>query len=104
VTPSCYRSDGLSAVSAEEILDEALAFLVGGGLITMVLFPLALPIILLVIVPAIAIGLVAAAAGAIVAASLLLLRRILLSGPRVRPVGRSARASTAPRPRAPGYR
>ena len=72
-----------SEASAEEILDTAAAFLVGGGLITMVLFPFALPIILLVTLPLIPIVLVMALAGAIVAAPVLLFRlaRSLLARP-----------------------
>lgn len=68
------RSKPTSDASAEEIFDEIGAFLVGGGLITMVLFPLAVPIILLVIIPLIPIVLVAALAGGIVAAPWLLFR------------------------------
>lgn len=48
-------------VPADEVFDEIGAFLVGGGLITMVLFPFALPILLLVTIPLIPIVLVAGA-------------------------------------------
>ena len=68
------RTTRRSEVSAEEILDSAAAFLVGGGLITMVLFPFALPIILLVTIPLVPIVLLAAVAGAIVATPVLLFR------------------------------
>lgn len=68
------RNTGASGVSAEEVFDSVAAMLVGGGLITMVLFPFALPIILLVVIPLVPIALVAALAAAIAAAPVLLLR------------------------------
>ena len=68
------RNTRRANVSADEIFDEIGAFLVGGGLITMVLFPFALPIILLVTIPLIPIVLVAVVAGAIVGAPVLLFR------------------------------
>ena len=68
-----------SEISAGEFLDAAATFVAGGGLLTMVLFPLALPMIILVVVPLIALGLVAVAAGVIIVAvagtPLLLVRR-----------------------------
>ena len=79
---------GESGTSVVEILDATATVLAGGGLLTMVLFPLALPCIVLVAVPLIAIGLVAVVAGVILAAvavvPLVLLRlvRSLVGGER----------------------
>ena len=70
------RTTRTSSASADEIFNEIGAFLVGGGLITMVLFPFALPILVLVVVPLIAVGLVVAVAGAIAVAPLLLFRLV----------------------------
>jgi membrane protein implicated in regulation of membrane protease activity len=61
------------------LADELSAWLVGGGILTMALFPLALPIIALTAVAAIPLVLVALALGlvaAVVAAPILLLRRL----------------------------
>ena len=64
--------------SGDEMVEEASAWLVGPGILTMAAFPFALPIVALTVAPLIAIALVAAAAGAViaavVAAGLLLLR------------------------------
>jgi len=62
-----------------DLADEASAWAVGGGILTMALFPLALPIILLTAAAAIPLLLVALAVGlvvAVVAAPILLLRRL----------------------------
>jgi hypothetical protein len=72
-----------------EVADEVAAWLVGAGIVTMALFPLAIPIIALTAVAAIPLVLVALAVGlaaAVVAAPILLLRRLR----------RSAGASDAP--------
>jgi membrane protein implicated in regulation of membrane protease activity len=62
------------------LAEEASAWAVGGGIITMALFPLALPIILLTAATVIPLLLVALALGlvaAVVAAPILLLRRVV---------------------------
>src|SRR5215211_6741300 len=72
-------STGTTPVTPAELAGEAAAWGVGGGVVTMALFPLALPIILLTAVAAIPLVLLALAAGlvgAVVAAPILLLRRL----------------------------
>ena len=64
-----------SPTTPAELADEASAWAVGGGLITMALFPLALPLILLTAaaaIPLLLLGLVVA----VVAAPIFLLRRL----------------------------
>jgi hypothetical protein len=69
----------LETASASSPLETASAFLVGGGILTMALFPLALPIIGLLAVAAVPLLLLAMAAGfvaAAVAAPVLLVRAL----------------------------
>lgn len=68
------RSTPTSRVSADQVFDAVSAVLVGGGLLTMVLFPFALPVILLIVLPLVPIAIVTALAGAIVALPWLLFR------------------------------
>jgi hypothetical protein len=66
--------------SSSDVFEGVSAVLVGGGAVTLALFPLALPIIALTVIAAIPLVLVALAAGlvaAAVAAPILLVRRLL---------------------------
>jgi hypothetical protein len=72
-------STKITPATPAELTEEASAWAVGGGIVTMALFPLALPIILLTAVAAIPLLLIALGVGlvpAVVAASILLLRRL----------------------------
>ncbi len=62
--------------SYSELGDELAAWLVGGGVLTMALFPLAVPLLLLTVVAALPI-LVIPVIGLLIAAPILLLRRLL---------------------------
>jgi hypothetical protein len=84
-----------------ELAEEASAWAVGGGIITMALFPPAVPIILLTAAAAIPLLLVALAVGlvvALVAAPILLLRRLRRPG-RLSRRHESGRAGAAVIPR-----
>jgi hypothetical protein len=64
---------------ADAVVDGVSGALVGGGIVTMALFPLALPILALTAVallPLVLIGLAAGLVGAILAAPILLVRRL----------------------------
>jgi hypothetical protein len=66
--------------SYAEVVDEVSPLLVGGGILTVALFPLAIPLIALTVVASIPLVLVALPVGLIVAAvaaPILLLRRLL---------------------------
>jgi membrane protein implicated in regulation of membrane protease activity len=66
--------------SSTEVLDTMSEFLVGGGVLTMALFPLAIPIIALLIVaalPLLAVGAALAIVGAILIAPVVLIRSLL---------------------------
>jgi hypothetical protein len=83
--------NGNGGTTRHEIADELSGWFVGGGLITMVLFPLALPLIVLTVVATIPLVLVALAGGlavAVVAAPVLLLwslgRRVIGATGRLR--------------------
>jgi hypothetical protein len=67
------RNTRSSRSTADEMVEEAAAYLVGGGIITMAAFPFAVPIILLIAVPVIPIALVAGAVGVAVLATGVLL-------------------------------
>jgi membrane protein implicated in regulation of membrane protease activity len=65
--------------STTEVLDTMSEFLVGGGILTMALFPLAIPIVALLIVaalPLLAVGAALAIVGAILAAPIVLVRAL----------------------------
>jgi hypothetical protein len=65
--------------TAADLADVASAWAVGGGIITMALFPLALPILLLTagaVIPLVLLGLAVALVVGVVAGPLLLLRRV----------------------------
>jgi hypothetical protein len=65
--------------AAADLAEEASAWAVGGGIITMALFPLALPILLLTaaaVIPLLLLGLAVALVVGVVAGPLLLLRRL----------------------------
>jgi hypothetical protein len=86
--------NGDSGTTRYEIADEMSGWLVGGGLITMVLFPLALPLIVLTVVatiPLVLVALAGALAVAVVAAPVLLVRGL---------ARRATRALRASRPAA----
>jgi hypothetical protein len=88
-----------------ELAEEGALWGVGGGIVTMAVFPLALPIILLTVAALIPLVLVALAAGlllAVLAAPVLLLRRLGRSDPRPqatprRPTPASRRPRRRPR-------
>ncbi len=61
------------------LLDTASEFLVGGGILTMALFPLAVPIVALLIVavlPLLAVGALVAVVGLVLAAPVVLVRKL----------------------------
>jgi hypothetical protein len=65
--------------SHPEVLDEAATWLVGGGILTVALFPLSLPLLLLTaasLVPLLVVPLAGALIAAVVAAPILLARRL----------------------------
>jgi hypothetical protein len=65
--------------SSTEVLDTMSEFLVGAGILTMALFPLAIPIVALLIVaalPLLAVGAALAIVGAILAAPVVLVRAL----------------------------
>jgi hypothetical protein len=77
---STVMSNKATEHSSTEVLDTASQFLVGGGILTMALFPLAIPIIALLIVaalPLLAAGAAVAIIGAILAAPFFLIRSLL---------------------------
>ena len=79
-----------------ELADEVATLAVGGGMLTMILFPLALPLIALTVaavIPMLLVGLAAALAVALVAAPALLIRRLWRWHRNGRPEG----DGTAPR-------
>lgn len=85
-----------ATASYPELVDEASGWLVGGGILTIALFPLALPLLLLtaaVALPFLVIPLVGVLIVAVVAAPILLLRRLLR---RIRGVRALQRAGAAP--------
>ena len=70
-------SENAAEHSSAEVIDTVSGFLVGGGILTMALFPLAIPIVVLLIVaalPLLAAGAVLALIGAVVAAPIVLIR------------------------------
>jgi hypothetical protein len=76
-----WTAPGADAQSAAEVANEASVWLVGGGIVTTALFPLALPGIVLaalIAVPLIPIALV----GGLVAAPVMLARRLRRGSPR----------------------
>jgi hypothetical protein len=89
--------------SPPEVLDEAATWLVGGGILTMALFPLSLPLLLLTaasLVPFLVVPLAGALIAAVAAVPILLARRLARwvigarrgrsgqrPGPRVQPCG-----------------
>jgi hypothetical protein len=88
-------STSATPTTAAELAEEASAWAVGAGIITMALFPLALPIILLTAaaaVPLLLLSLAVALVVAVVAGPLLLLRRL----------GRAIRVAAARRAAEPG--
>jgi hypothetical protein len=69
----------MSNSSWSEIMDEASNWIVGGGIVTMALFPLALPVLALTVaaaIPLVLLGLAAALAGAVVLTPILLVRAL----------------------------
>ena len=88
-------STSATSTTAAELAEEASAWAVGAGIITMALFPLALPILLLTAaaaIPLLLLGLAVALVAAVVAGPLLLVRRL----------GRAIRAAAARRVAEPG--
>lgn len=76
---SKVMSEKATEHSPTEVLDTASEFLVGGGILTMALFPLAIPVVALLIVaalPLLAVGAVVAVVGAVVAAPVILVRAL----------------------------
>jgi hypothetical protein len=74
--------------SSTEILEGASTVLVGGGIVTMALFPLALPLIILTAAAAVPLVLLAVASGVLVAAAalpILLVRSVVRAAVRARP-------------------
>jgi hypothetical protein len=70
----------MNASSSAEIIDETSRWIVGGGIVTIALFPLALPLIALTAIAAIPLLLIALVAGVIaaaVAAPIVLVRRLV---------------------------
>ena len=68
-----------TTATPDELVEEVAAWAVGGGILTMILFPLALPLILLTAAAAIPLLLVAVALGlvaAVVAVPIALVRRL----------------------------
>jgi hypothetical protein len=87
-----------TTATPDELAEEVAAWAVGGGILTMILFPLALPLILLTAAAAIPLLLVAVALGlvaAVVALPIALLRRL-------RGAGRFLAAPRAANPPRPG--
>ena len=91
--------------STADIVDQMSGWIVGGGIVTIALFPLALPILALTVVAVIPVLLVPLAAGliaAVLAAPILLVRAVGRSlKPRTRPHS-GFRAGTAGAPPASG--
>jgi membrane protein implicated in regulation of membrane protease activity len=62
-----------------DVLETISEFLVGGGIVTMAVFPLAIPVVALLVVaalPLLAVGLVIAVLGAVTVAPVVLVRRL----------------------------
>lgn len=88
-------SPAAATPSGAELATEAASWAVGGGILTMALFPFALPLILLTVaalIPLLLVGLVVGIVAALAAAPVLLARRLL----RARRYGGSPAASRAP--------
>jgi hypothetical protein len=79
--------------SRTEVLDEVSKWAVGGGIVTVALFPLALPILLLTAVAVLALLLPALAAGVLVAVVALPVLAARSIGRRVRRAARPASAA-----------
>ena len=93
-----------TARSALDLIFEVIDFVTGLGILTMALAPLAIPGIVLIVVPAMVLGLVGGLAAAVVALPLLLVRWVVVavvrrSGGGTVPVAFSARATPPRTPR-----
>jgi membrane protein implicated in regulation of membrane protease activity len=94
-------SNNANEHSSTEVVDTMSEFLVGGGILTMALFPLAIPIVALLIVaalPLLAVGAALAIVGAILAAPIVLVRALSRRLGKIRVNRRDTRVIRGSRP------
>ena len=94
-------SNNANEHSSTEVVDTMSEFLVGGGILTMALFPLAIPMVALLIVaalPLLAVGAALAIVGAILAAPIVLVRALSRRLGKIRVNRRDTRVIRGSRP------